>query len=101
MVTVTTGRYAPQGGNSEQNIANTYNWVIQNSLAYKFHFDKHRINLLAMYEYQKNRIIHLLGTGDKFPADDLMNLASVSTNKDVSSTYSNWINISYLGDIFL
>ena len=91
------GRYAPQGGNSEQNIANTYNWVIQNSLAYKFHFDKHRINLLAMYEYQKNQDYTLLGTGDKFPADDLMNLASVSTNKDVSSTYSNWINISYLG----
>lgn len=91
------GEAANKNGQARQSINNIYNWVVQNSLNYKFSFDAHNFNVLAMYEYQRNQSYLLDGSGQNFPSDNLMNLASVSQKKDTDSKFNDWNNISYLG----
>ncbi len=74
-----------------------FNWVSQNSLNYKFSVEKHNFDVTALFEYQKNHQNFLSGYGENFSTDGLTNIASAGANFDASSSYSDWINVSYLG----
>ncbi|APG63887.1 SusC/RagA family TonB-linked outer membrane protein [Tenacibaculum todarodis] len=74
-----------------------FNYVIQNSLNYKFNIDNHNFDVTALFEYQKNQNNYLYGYGENFPTDGLTNISSAGANYDASNSFSDWINVSYLG----
>ncbi|WP_027125847.1 SusC/RagA family TonB-linked outer membrane protein [Gelidibacter mesophilus] len=92
------GDSAPTNGASELSDDKNYNWVYQGSLGYDFKLgDKHNLNVMALFEYQKNERTYLYGYGENFPADGLTNINSASANFDADSFYTDWYNVSYLG----
>ncbi|MDY3444796.1 SusC/RagA family TonB-linked outer membrane protein [Riemerella anatipestifer] len=92
------GRGVAQGGISSRFNRQNANFVNQLSLNYvKKLGDKHRFDVLALFEYQKNQTYYLRGAGTNFPVDGLFNIASASTNFEATSTYEDFVNIAYLG----
>lgn len=98
---VYTNRYHGDGattnGYAERSFTQNYTWVLQNSLNYSFNVERHKFDLTGLYEYQKNQRDFLYGYGENFPADDLFNVASTTANKDATSTFYDWKNVSFLG----
>lgn len=85
-------------GYSERNMSNDYTWVTQNSLNYNFKIaDIHRFDLTGVFEHQKFQNETLYGYGENFPADGLTNISSAGANDDSSSSFTDWLNTSYLG----
>ncbi len=83
-------------GYAEFSDTKDFNFVTQQSLTYNTSFHGHHISLTALMEYQKNQNNYLYGYGENFPADGLVYLASASANKDATSSYSDWMHLSYL-----
>ncbi|MHA3047203.1 SusC/RagA family TonB-linked outer membrane protein [Riemerella anatipestifer] len=85
-------------GTSYRSNAQNVNMVNQTSLNYvKRLGDKHRLDALALFEYQKQQIHNLSGFGADFPIEGLFNIASASTNFEASSSFYDAVNVSYLG----
>jgi len=76
-----------------------FNYVIQNSLNYKFNLDSHNFDVTTLFEYQKNQNRYLYAYGENFPTDDLTNISSAGANYDATNTFGDWVNVSYLGMI--
>ncbi|MCF8222608.1 MAG: TonB-dependent receptor [Bacteroidales bacterium] len=87
-----------EGGTSYTNIDQDFNMVFQNSLDYTVNFlDNHRIDFKALVEYQKFKSWYISAYGESFVTVGLTNIASAGTNFDGSSSFSDWVNVSYLG----
>ncbi len=91
------GDGADVNGYSEASTGKNLNVVWQNSLDYTLRLQDHTFAFKALMEYQKNKYNYIYAYGENIPADGLTNVASTSANKDASSSFSDWINISYLG----
>ncbi|MCB7481477.1 SusC/RagA family TonB-linked outer membrane protein [Christiangramia sediminis] len=84
-------------GYAESSDEKNFNWVYQGSLNYVFTLGKdHNFDATALFEYQNNQNSYLYGYGENFPTDGLINIASASANFDAFSSFSDWINSSYL-----
>ncbi|MBK6285509.1 MAG: hypothetical protein IPF54_25120 [Draconibacterium sp.] len=79
-----------KGGSANQSVTRNYNWVSQNSLDYKKTIDNHNLALKILMEYQQNNNNYLSGSGEKFPADDLVYLSAASSNLDVNAAFTDW-----------
>ncbi len=86
-----------KGGSAMQSVIRNYNWVNQNSLDYKWNYDRHNLDVMVLMEYQENNNNYLNGSGEKFPADGLFYLSAASSNLDANAGFTDWKNISYLG----
>ena len=84
-------------GSSDRQIMQNYTWASINQLNYVGKFDKHRLDVSAFFEYQKNQYDVLEGYGTNFPADGLTNLANASASFTATSSYTDWKNASYFG----
>ncbi|AJW64364.1 TonB-dependent Receptor Plug Domain protein [Elizabethkingia miricola] len=84
-------------GYAERQIAQNYTWASVNQLNYVGKFDKHRLDVSAFFEYQKNQYDLLKGTGSNFPVDGLTNLDNASASFTANSSYTDWQNASYFG----
>lgn len=75
-----------------------FNMVFQNSLDYSLTvLDDHRFDFKALMEFQEYRYNEVWAYGENFATDGLTNVASASANLDASSSFSDWMNLSYLG----
>jgi TonB-linked SusC/RagA family outer membrane protein len=86
-----------ENGSAYVNNNRNFNTVWQNSLDYTFTLSDHNISVKALMEAQKNKSWNLWGYGENFPADGLTNISSAGANKDASSSFYDWSNLSYLG----
>lgn len=84
-------------GSAEASTARNFNNVFQNSLDYNLKLNDHSFAFKALIEYQKNKYSYLYGYGENFPTDGLTNISSAGANKDASSSFTDWSNLSYLG----
>ncbi|MCT4697866.1 SusC/RagA family TonB-linked outer membrane protein [Tenacibaculum haliotis] len=84
-------------GYSQSSDTKNFNYVVQNSLNYKFNVNDHNFDVTALFEYQKNQSNYLYAYGENFPTDGLTNIASAGANYEASSSFTDWINVSYLG----
>ncbi len=91
------GDAADVNGSSEASNDINFNMVFQNSLDYTYRYQDHTVSFKGLVEYQKNKRHYLYGYGENFPADGLTNISSAGANKDATSSYTDWANISYLG----
>ncbi len=92
------GDSSQEGGSSERDNSQRFNMVFQNSLDYRLVLmNDHRIDLKALIEYQEYRYNDLWGYSENFATDGLTNVSSGSANKDAGSSFSDWMNLSYLG----
>ena len=86
---------AKQNGSSQRIMTHHATWVYQNTLTYNFNVaEKHKFGVTALYEYQKYKKNYLYGYGTNIAADGLTNLASVTKQKNISSTFEDWANVS-------
>ena len=90
------GDASQENGSSEASTSRNFNYVFQNSFSYRFTKNDHSVYALALMEYQKNKYNYLYGYGEKFVTDGLTNIESAGANKDASSSFTDWMNASYL-----
>ncbi|HUS87071.1 MAG TPA: TonB-dependent receptor [Bacteroidales bacterium] len=87
-----------ENGTTSSSIDQELNMVFQNSLDYSLTLlDNHRIDFKVLAEFQEYRSYDLSGYGENFPTDGLSNINSTSANWDAGSSFSDWMNLSYLG----
>lgn len=87
-----------EGGSSYRSNTQRFNMVFQNSLDYRLKvMDNHRIDFKALIEYQEYRYNFIDAYSENFATDGLTNVSSGSANFDASSSFSDWMNLSYLG----
>ncbi len=91
------GDAEPENGTSDRSFDQNFNYVLQNSLAYNLYLNDHHLNFLALMEYQKNKRDYIWAYGENFATDGLTNVASAGANFDATSSYYDWMNLSYLG----
>ena len=91
------GDAADVNGSSEASTGRNLNIVAQNSLDYTLRVHDHTFAFKALMEYQKNKYNYIYAYGENIPTDGLTNVANTSANKDASSSFTDWSNISYLG----
>lgn len=92
------GDSSQEGGTSYRDNTQRFNMVFQNSLDYRLILmDNHRIDLKALIEYQEYRYNNINAYSENFSTDGLTNVDSGSANKDGGSSFSDWMNLSYLG----
>jgi len=89
-----------ENGTTWSNIDQDFNMVFQNSLDYRLTLlDNHRIDFKVLAEFQEFRSYWLEGGGENFATDGLTNINSTSANWGAGSSFSDWMNLSYLGMI--
>jgi TonB-linked SusC/RagA family outer membrane protein len=89
-----------ENGTSYRDNTQRFNMVYQNSLDYRLRmFENHRIDFKALIEYQEYRYNNVNAYSENFATDGLTNVDSGSANKDAGSSFSDWMNLSYLGMI--
>jgi TonB-linked SusC/RagA family outer membrane protein len=86
-----------EGGTSYRDNTQRFNMVFQNSLDYRLKLDNHRIDFKALIEYQEYRYNNVNAYSENFSTDGLTNVDSGSANFDAGSSFSDWMNLSYLG----
>ena len=92
------GDSRPENGTSYRSNEQNFNMVTQNSLSYDYAVNSdHRLQFMALMEYQQNNHHMLWGSGENFSADDLTNIDQAGANWDAGSSFTDWTNISYLG----
>jgi TonB-linked SusC/RagA family outer membrane protein len=89
----------PFNGRSARSTEQNFNTVFQNSLAYDYNLDDHRLSFMALMEYQVNNRHYLYGYGENYSTDGLTNINQSSANWDAGSFFTDWMNLSYLGMI--
>jgi len=89
----------PENGTSYRSNEQNFNMVTQNSLSYDYSVGDHRLQFLALMEYQENNKHWLWGSGENFSADGLTNIDQAGANWEAGSSFDDWKNISYLGMI--
>lgn len=82
--------------NASQTNQNQINYLVENTLTYKFGFNKNNFTALAGYTFQKNILSSTGINGTGFPDDNIQNISGAST---YSSSYSKniWTLESYFG----
>lgn len=75
------------------------NIVFQNGLFYNLNVREHRIDFLALMEYQVNDVGGLSGEGENFLTDGLTNVGQAGSDWFAGSLYEDWMHLSYLGMI--
>ena len=93
------GDSQPENGTSYRSSEKNLNFVFQNSLAYDLLINDHHVNFLALMEYQQNNTDFLFGYGENYSTDDLTNINQAGANWDAGSSFTDWMNLSYLGMI--
>jgi len=93
------GDSAPENGTSYRSTEQNFNMVFQNSLAYDLYMNDHHINFLALMEYQQNNSNFMFGYGENYSTDGLTNIDQAGANWDAGSSFTDWMNVSYLGMI--
>ncbi len=91
------GDSSPENGTSFRSTEQNVNVVFQNSLAYDLNLNDHRLNFLALMEYQKNNRDYIFGYGENYSTDGLTNINQAGANWDAGSSFQDWMNLSYLG----
>jgi TonB-linked SusC/RagA family outer membrane protein len=91
------GDSSPENGTSFRSTEQNVNVVFQNSLAYDLNLNDHRLNFLALMEYQKNNRDYIFGYGENYSTDGLTNINQAGANWDAGSFFQDWMNLSYLG----
>jgi TonB-linked SusC/RagA family outer membrane protein len=88
-----------ENGYAYNSIRKNFNIVTQNSLDYKLKLPgtNHRVDFKALMEFQKNNSKFLFGSGENFPTDGLTYISQAGANQDAGSSFTDWINLSYLG----
>lgn len=79
---------------ASERIRTRQNWITENTLNYDKSFNKHDLNILAGYSYQKERFENLRVEAPLLDSDDIPNVAGsaeTTSEKDVSE----WVLISY------
>lgn len=94
-----SGDGAATNGNGWQTHNSSVSYVFQNSLDYTIEFDKHKIDLKALQEYQENRNYFLLAEANEFGTDGLTNLSSAGSPISASSSFQDWYVASYMGTV--
>ena len=84
----------PENGTSYRSTEQNVNMVFQNSLAYDLNLNDHRLNFLALMEYQKNNRDYLFGYGENYSTDGLTNINQAGANWDAGSSFQDWMNYS-------
>lgn len=72
------------------------NWVSENILSYKKHFNNHNLSLLGGYSYQKEYYDETIVDASLLNNNDIPNIAGATTTVSTKSI-SEWILISYFG----
>jgi len=93
------GDSEPENGTSFRSTEQNFNLVFQNSLAYDLYMDDHHLNFLALMEYQQNNSNYVFGYGENYSTDGLTNINQAGANWDAGSSFTDWMNLSYLGMI--
>ncbi|UCG28064.1 MAG: TonB-dependent receptor [Bacteroidales bacterium] len=89
-----------ENGTTSSSVDQDFNMVFQNSLDYRLILlNDHRIDFKLLAEFQEFRSYFLSGYGENFATDGLTNINSTSANWDAGSSFSDWMNLSYLGMI--
>lgn len=83
-------------GSADRYMEQNSNLVFRNSLAYNLHTSDHRVQLLALTEYQVNNNHYLYGRGENFLTDGLTNIGQATANWDAESGFTDWMHLSYL-----
>jgi len=87
-----------ENGTASASIDQRLNMVFQNSIDYRLNLlDNHLIDLKALMEYQEYRFNDVWSYGENFATDGLTNVSSASANMDGGASFSDWMNLSYLG----
>lgn len=85
------------GGTSSASVARNFNYVAQNSLDYHLALgENHKLDFKALVEYQKNKLNFISAYGEVIPLG-FTNVANAAANKNASSTFDDWANLSYVG----
>lgn len=94
----THGQYEEQKGSAYRGFNQTFSFASQSMVNYSFDLGrKHKFNATGVFEYIKDNIDNIEGSGKNFPADGLTNLSNVNSNKDTSSAMYDSYNVAYLG----
>ncbi|UBM58622.1 TonB-dependent receptor [Marinilongibacter aquaticus] len=81
--------------NATQGKLNTFNYLVENTLTYKFGNEHHNFNALAGYTFQKENGSYSKITGTGFPDDNIKNISGASAYS-VSNSVNIWTLESYL-----
>lgn len=85
------------GGTSSASVSRNFNYVAQNSIDYRLAIgENHKLDFKGLLEYQKNKLNFISAYGEVLPLG-FTNVANAAANKDASSTFDDWSNLSYLG----
>jgi len=91
------GNAALQRGYTQASVERNFNYTAQNSLDYNFTIaEKHKFNVKGLIEFQKNKNHYLYGYGENFPNAVLTNIASAGANYDAYSSFTDWMQRSYM-----
>ena len=91
------GDGADVNGSATQSVVRNLNLVAQNSINYNYSFKDHNFDATLLFEYQKNGYDILSAYGENIAASGLEYVNNVSSNISVSGSYTDWLNVSYLG----
>ncbi|WP_306353240.1 SusC/RagA family TonB-linked outer membrane protein [Flavobacterium sp. '19STA2R22 D10 B1'] len=84
-------------GSVYESIGRNFNLVTQNSLNYKFNLGDHNFDVTGLFEHQKNTYNLLEASGQNIASDGLFLVGTTSENQGVSSAFTDWYNVAYLG----
>ena len=85
------------GGTSSASVSRNFNYVAQNSIDYRLSLgESNRLDFKGLVEYQKNKLNFISAYGEVLPLG-FTNVANAAANKDASSSFEDWSNLSYLG----
>lgn len=85
------------GGYVQDSRRSIFNYIFQNSLDYRLYADtNNRFDFKLLMEFQKVKDDYMFGYGENI-AEGFTNLGNASANYDAGSSYSDWMNLAYLG----
>ena len=85
------------GGNASASVSRNFNYVAQNSIDYRLALgENHKFDFKGLIEFQQNKLNFISASGEVLPIG-FTNVANAAANKDASSSFDDWSNLSYLG----
>lgn len=91
------GDGADVNGDVSQQVSRNLNLVAQNSINYNYRYKLHSFDATALFEYQKNTYNELGAYGENIASGGLTYVDNVVSNISVNGSYTDWLNVSYLG----
>lgn len=91
------GDGADVNGDVSQQVSRNLNLVAQNSINYNYRYKLHSFDATALFEYQKNTYNELGAYGENIASGGLTYVDNVVSNINVNGSFTDWLNVSYLG----